>query len=67
MPLVDLTPCRASAALVLALFLGACSDGAGPGSDDLIAQRLQGVFGQGPAHRSIVPVRRIFFCSCSTP
>ena len=37
------------------------------GADQALAQRRQGLIGDGEAHRSMVPVRRIFFCSCSTP
>jgi hypothetical protein len=32
-----------------------------------LADRLQLGVGLRPAHRTMVPVRRIFFCSCSTP
>ena len=39
---------------------------AGPG-DDVLAEGFERLVGQAVAHRSMVPVRRIFFCSCSTP
>jgi len=40
---------------------------AGGIGDDPLAELGQRFVGDGVAHRSIVPVRRIFFCSCSTP
>ena len=37
------------------------------GRSHLGAKGLQGIGRDGPAHLSMVPVRRIFFCSCRTP
>ncbi len=42
-------------------------DRAAGGGLDPLAEPGQILVRDGVAHRSIVPVRRIFFCSCSTP
>ncbi len=46
---------------------GVAGDGLAGARLDQLAEPVQLLVARAIAHRSMVPVRRIFFCSCSTP